>query len=190
MMDKYCRNYLVRKNTRAQCWGTLSRSGSLVPAQEPRYHLTFMPLSDIKIALCYETPEQWAVCTALVAAVQCVVLCSWWEQHKACLECCRGRALVLATVFTPIIFIICIWAAQTSPCYKWKVSLKARAFSVPSWMFLISARSMLQFLHRKVPLESWNFFLVWCLAFNMTEVMVPSGLQSELQLRSIEKRSC
>lgn len=54
-----------------------------------------------------------------------------------------GRALVLATVFTPIKFIICIWAAQTSPCYKWKVSLKARAFSVPWWMFLISARSTL-----------------------------------------------
>lgn len=38
--------------------------------------------------------------------------------------------------------------------------------------------------HHKVPLESWNFFLVWCLAFNMAEVMVPSGLQTELQLRN------
>lgn len=38
--------------------------------------------------------------------------------------------------------------------------------------------------HPNVPLESWNFFLVWCLAFNMTEVMVPSGLQTELQLRN------
>lgn len=138
MMDKYCRNYLVRKNTHARRWGTLSISGSLVPAQEPWYHLTFMPLSGTKIAVCYETPEQWAVCTVLIAAVQRVVLCSWWEQHKAYLGCWREGALVLAAVFTPIKFIICIWAAQTSPCYKWKVSLKARAFSVPRWMFLIS----------------------------------------------------
>lgn len=146
MMDKYCRNYLVRENTCAQCWGTLSRSGSLVPAQQPGYHLTFMALSDIKIASCY---RPWAVgCMhSPLAAVQCVLLCSWGEKHKAYLGCCTGRALVLAAAFTPATFIICIWAAQTSPCCKWKVSLKARAFSVPWWMFLISAPSMLQFIH-------------------------------------------
>lgn len=53
-----------------------SVSGSLVPTWEPWCHLTFMPLSDIKIALYYETLEQKPVCTVLIATVQCMVLCS------------------------------------------------------------------------------------------------------------------
>mgnify|MGYP001856575656 CR=1 FL=1 len=47
-----------KKKFMCTCWVTLSVSGSLVPTQEPWCHLTFMPLSDIKIALYYETLEQ------------------------------------------------------------------------------------------------------------------------------------
>lgn len=170
MMDKSCRNYLVRKNAHAQCRGTLSISGLSLHCLST---LSCSCPGALVSSYVYATKwyknsivlwDPWAMGCAQPSWLQC----SWWEQHKAYLGCCRGRDLVLATVFTTIKFIICIWATQTSLRYKWKVSLKAGAFSVPWWMFLISAHSTLEFIHItrflwKVGISFWFgvWFLTW-----------------------------